>query len=184
MTLKRVMLFMAMALVGGFFFQPGQATAGPDGVNLNWGHHLAASETACPSGDLVLKVVRKIENSVDSGTGQNDYGKVWWAKIDYVQHIQVVETAPGEFCATLKSEGSFESIGGDGPGCANDGSCGTPEGRLEAGVVGTFQGGMTQSFTGTFAPGSQRTRGNIGTFDHDCDASTSAGCGGPGFSKW
>jgi hypothetical protein len=184
MRLKQVMVFMTTAVAVGFFLLPGQAIAGPEGMNLNWGHQLTASETACPSGELVLKVVRKIKNSVDSGTGTNDDGRVWWANIDYVQHIQVVETELGKFCATLKSQGSFESVGGDGPGCVNDGNCTLDEGRLAAEVVGTFQGGMTQSFTGIFLPGSQRVKGNIGTLDHGCDASTEAGCTFSGFSKW
>jgi hypothetical protein len=145
---------------------------------------LNASETACPSGKKVLDVVRKVTNSLDSGTGSNDYGYVWWATIDYIQQIKVIETAPGEFCATVKSQGSFESVGGDGPGCVNDSNCGSPAGRLEAGVVGTFQGGATISFTGVFSPGDQRTKGNIGTLDHGCDASTAGGCGGPGFTAW
>ena len=182
--MKKQMILMTIAVVVGILFMSGLAIAGPDGINLNWGFQLNASETACPSGDIVLKVVRKVTNSVDSGTGLNDFGYAWWAYIDYVQHIQVVETAPGEFCATLKSQGSFESVGGDGPGCVNDSNCDLPEGRLEAGVVGTFQGGMTQTFTGTFTPDDKRTRGNIGTFDHACDASEATPCSGPGFGLW
>jgi hypothetical protein len=129
-------------------------------------------------------VVRKVTNSLDSGTGANDYGSVRWAYIDYVQHIQVVETDTDTFCATVKSQGSFESVGGDRPGCVNDGDCGDAAGRLEAGVVGTFQGGLTNTFTGTFSPGGMRTKGSIDALDHDCDASTAGGCTAPGFSAW
>ena len=181
--MKKQVMFMTIVVIACFLLVSGQAIAGP-AYTLNWGYQLHASETACPSGKPVLNVNRKIINSVDSGTGLNDDGTVWWANIDYVQHIRVIETAPGEFCATLTSQGKFESVGGDGPGCINDSNCGTQEGRLEAGVTGTFQGGMTQRFTGTFSPDSQRTKGKLDTFDHDCDASTAAGCNGPGFSKW
>jgi hypothetical protein len=105
--------------------------------------------------------------------------------IDYVAHVQVVELESGEFCATVQTEGSFESVGGDGPGCVNDSSCGVPEGRLEAGVIGTFKGGYTENFTGTFSPGSNRTKGSIGTFDHACDPSSSGGdCDGAGVTRW
>jgi hypothetical protein len=181
--MKKQMILATIAVVAGFLFMSGQTIAGPAN-NLNWGYQLNASETACPSGDKVLNVVRKVINSLDSGTGANDNGFVWWAYIDYVQQIQVIETEPGVFCATVKSQGSFESVGGDGPGCVENSNCGTPEGRLESGVVGTFQGGMTLSFEGTFNPGSMRTRGSIGTLDHNCDASTAQGCDGPGFSAW
>jgi hypothetical protein len=172
-----------VVIVGALALVSLQASASP-GNHLNWGYQLSASEEACPAGDQVLKVVRKVVNTVDSGTGDNDYGHRWWANSEYVQHIQVVETAPGTFCATLKSQGSFESVGGDGPGCAHNGNCGSPEGRVEPGVVGTFQGGMIQTFTGTFAPGSLRTKGSIGTLDHGCDVSTAGGCTSPGFSRW
>ena len=187
--MKRLATLAAIAaLAGGAMLISSPASAEPaanPGEHLSWGHNLSAIDEGCPSGDQVLKVVRKVINSLDSGTGSNDYGHVWWADSEYVQHIQVVELEPGVFCATVKSQGSFESVGGDGPGCATDGTCGVdPDGRLEAGVVGTFQGGLTNTFTGTFSPGGERTKGSIGTFDGGCDASTAAGCPGPVFSAW
>jgi hypothetical protein len=105
-------------------------------------------------------------------------------------HLNKLNQPINLFCATnqprftLKSQSKFESVGGDKRDCINDSNCGTVEGRLEAGVTGTFQGGMTQRFTGTFSPDSQRTKGRLDTFDHNCDASTSAGCAGTGFGKW
>jgi hypothetical protein len=181
--MKKLLILATIAVVASFLFMSGQANADPANT-LNSGYQLHASETACPSGKPLINVVRKITNSLDSGTGLNDYGNVWWADIDYVQQIRVVETASGEFCATVKSQGRFESVGGDGPGCVNDSNCGTVAGRLEAGVTGTFQGGMTNTFTGTFSPDNMRTRGSIGTLDHNCDASTAGGCTQPGFSAW
>ena len=177
-TLGIIACLLGLAM---FVASPTYAAPGP---KLDWGRQLHAGDTACPSGKTILNVTRKVTNSVDSGTGLNDAGFEWWAKIDYNQQIKVVETAPGEFCATVKSEGSFTSVGGDGPGCANDANCGMPAGRLEAGVRGTFQGGATYTFKGTFSPAGKRTNGNIGTLDHGCDASTAAGCTMPGFSAW
>ena len=176
---------MASAAVAGAAMLACPPASAAPGQHLNWGHQLRASETSCPSGDKVLNVVYKITNSVDSGTGTNDFDAVWWAVIDYVLHVQVVELDSGSFCATVKTQGSFESVGGDGPGCVNDSNCGMLEGRLEPGVVGTFQGGGTRTFTGEFSPGSMRTKGSIGTFDHDCDPEVSGGdCDGAGVSRW
>jgi hypothetical protein len=172
------------AVVCGALWTSPPAWAAP-GPHLNVGHNLRASETSCPSGDKALNVVYKITNSIDSGTGTNDFGAPWWAVIDYVAQVQVVELDTGEFCATVKTQGSFESVGGDGPGCANESNCGLPDGRLEAGVIGTFQGGYTETFTGTFDPGDMRTKGSIGTFDHDCDPSAPGGeCDGAGVTRW
>jgi hypothetical protein len=154
------------------------------GAHLNWGHQLHATEEACPSGRNVLNVVRKIINAVDSGTGDNAAGFPWWADTEYVQQIQVVQTGPDAFCATVKSQGSFESVGGDSPGCADNGTCASAEGAVEAGVIGTFQGGMITTFTGTFSPNGMRTKGSIGTLDASCDPLTPEGCPAPVFSAW
>jgi hypothetical protein len=153
--------------------------------HLGWGQQLHAAATACPPGGQILNVSYKIVNSVDSGTGTNDFGAPWWAVIDYVLQVKVSSTGADTFCATVKTEGSFVSVGGDGPGCDNDGSCNSEAGHLDAGVVGTFQGGYTETFSGTFDPGSQRTRGSLGTFDHDCDpAQAGGGCDGSGVTRW
>ena len=165
------MLTAAATLIGGVISTaPALAAPGP---HLDWGHQLRASETSCPSGDKVLNVNYKIINSLDGGNGTNIFGGSAWAFIDYVLHVQVVELETGEFCATVKTQGSFESIGGDGP---------SGDGDLEPGVIGTFQGGYTDTFTGTFDPG-ERTRGSIGTFDHDCDPATGV-CDGSGVFRW
>ncbi len=143
--------------------------AAPKGtVNLNWGKYLNSGDTACPSGKPLINVTRKVINSLDSGTGLSDNNNVWWATSYYNQHIKVVATEDG-FCATVTYEGKFESVGGDGPGCALDSNCGEPEGRLEAGVTGTFQGGFTRNLTGEFDP-QEPTRGNLGTVNPNCVA--------------
>ncbi len=123
-------------------------------------------------------------NSLDSGTGTNIHGARWWATSEYIQNIQVVETASDEFCATVTSQGSFESVGGEGPGCTGELECGL----LEAGVVGTFQGGLTITFpAGEFNIDGLRTRGSIGTLDADCNESVKLAddpCPGGGFYTW
>jgi hypothetical protein len=182
--MRALPILVTAAVCGAIVTTSPPASAAP-GPHLNLGHKLRASETSCPSGDKLLNIVYKITNSVDSGTGTNQYGTSWWATIDYVAQVQVVQLDSNQFCATVKDEGSFESVGGDGPGCANDSNCGQPEGKLEAGVIGTFHGGYTQTFTGTFSPGGNRTKGSIGTFDHACDPSVaSGGCDGAGVTRW
>ena len=117
---------------------------------------------------------RKIVNSLDSGTGKNQWGTVWWATNEFDQRIKVVETDDG-FCATVTYVGKFESVGGDGPGCSTDwnDTCGDQLG-LEAGVTGRFEGGYTRNLTGTFDP-QLRTKGKLGTYDTDCDPSVADG---------
>ncbi len=174
-------MLLTIAIVVSFLFISGQAFSEPAN-HLNWGYKLNASETACPSGKQVLNVVRKVTNSLDSGTGMSTFGTVWWAYIDYVQQIQVVQTASNAFCATVKNQGSFESVGGDGPGCNNSGTCGNNE--LGPGVVGTFQGGGTMIITGALDAGGKRTKGSIEPINHGCNAATSEGCTSRGFSRW
>lgn len=182
--MKNQLFWVAIVVIASFLFVEGQAMAGPANT-LNWGQQLNASETACPSGRKVLNISYKIINSIDSGTGLNDSGAPWWAVIDYVLQVQVIQTDTNTFCAKVKTEGSFESVGGDGPGCFNNSNCGLAAGRLEPGVVGTFQGGYTETFTGTFVPGDMRTKGSIGTFDQSCDPTNPAGgCDGAGITRW
>jgi hypothetical protein len=160
------------------------ASAAPS-EHLNWGHQLNATETACPSGKPILNVSYRIMNSLDSGTGLNDFGAVWWAMQDYVLQVQVVQTGASAFCARVKTQGNIESVGGDGPGCLEQANCGSSSGRLEPDVIGTFQGGYTENFTGTFSPAGKRTNGSVGTFDRNCDpASPNGDCSGPGVAGW
>jgi len=160
------------------------ATFAAPAQHLDWGFQLNASDTACPPGDSVLNISYKLTNSLDSGTGTNDYGTPWWAYLDYVLQVQVFQLDDTTFCARVKNEGSWESVGGDGPGCLNDSNCGTVDGRLEAGVVGTMQGGFTMTFPSSdFNPDDLKTKGSIGRFDHDCDAAAGT-CDGAGVTRW
>lgn len=74
----------------------------------------------------------------------------------------------GQYCATLKFQGSFETLEGTSPNGGNE--------LLAAGVVGTWQGGYTYRFNGDFDP-QVRTKGSIPTFNHQCDFEF-ATCGG------
>ena len=132
--------------------------------HLNWGQKLSASDTSCPPGEPVINIVHKVVNDADSGTGG------FWAFDEYVRKITVVEIGTDEYCATAKYEGSFETFGSNSPGCGDAGTCGTDDGTVAAGVLGTFQGGYSAIITGTLSP-SFRTKGSIGKFDYDCDMS-------------
>jgi hypothetical protein len=140
--MKKQMIFATIVTIAGFLFMSGQVVAGPANT-LNWGHQLNATETACPTGIKVLDISYKLSNSLDSGTGLNNCGTAWWAVTDYVLQVKVVDLGGNQYCATVKNQGSFESVGGDGPGCAENSNCGLLEGYLELGIVGTFQGGHT-----------------------------------------
>jgi hypothetical protein len=143
------------------------AAAGPS--HLDWGSQLASGPSACPSGKLVVNAVQKVVNDADSGTT-----RPVWAFDDFVRQIQVVDTGAG-LCATVRYEGSFTSIAGDSPGAAYN-----PGGTVADDVVGTFQGGYVSTFfTGTLKPG-VKTRGSIGTFDYECDATGDC----PGAVSW
>ena len=117
---KMTVLAVGLMALGGTVLHPTSAIAAPipaPSETLDWGQQLNASDTSCPSGKPVLNVVRKVINSLDSqeGPGSNDDGFGWRAVIDYVQQIRVVETAPGEFCATVESKGnSKRQIGLEG----------------------------------------------------------------------
>ena len=129
------------------------ASAAPS-EHLNWGHNLAATETACPSGQGIVNVNQKIINDVDSAVGSG-----YWAFDEEIRHINVVDLGDGNYCATVQYQGSFETVAGDSP--QNTGEVGD-------GVVGTFQGGYTATFTATSFTPSERTKGSIGTFNYAC----------------
>ncbi len=123
--------------------------------HLNWGSQINQGE--CPNGTLVINVTQKVANDVDSGVAGN-----YWASDNAIRHIQVVQTGSDTFCATVSYQGDFTTFSGPSP--QNTGDVGT-------GVVGTFQGGyIMSSFTGTLNPTpNYRTKGNIGTFNYNCD---------------
>jgi len=146
----------------------------PEADKVKLKTYLEEGDTACPEGETVVDVHRKIVNSLDSGTGQNQWGAPWWAVAKFDQHIKVFDTADG-FCAKVTYKGKFESVGGDGPGCSTDeyDTCGDQLG-IAPQVTGKFKGGYTRMFTGTFAP-QLPAEGKLGTFDAMCDPSAADG---------
>jgi hypothetical protein len=125
---------------------------------------------------LVINVVQKVVNDVDSGTAGNV-----WAFDDEIRQIQVVQTGTNTFCATVSYQGNFTTIAGPSPGAAYTNNTVGDE------VVGTFQGGYVSTiFTATLKAsptlngGPIRKKGSIGEFDYQCD--TSFNC--PGYVDW
>jgi hypothetical protein len=180
--MRESLLLTSLFTVATLVLMSSQAIAAP----LDWGYQLNAADEACPPGKKLINITRKISGSLDSGTGNSDYGNAYWATSNYIQQIQVVEIGTDEFCARVTTRGDFESVGGDGPGCSEEDNCGTADGRLEASVVGTFQGGATQIIYGVFNPGQNRTKGSIGKYDADCNPETGLcpGGGGSVFNSW
>lgn len=140
-------------------------------VHLNWGSQINQSQ--CPSGPLVINVTQKVLNDVDSGICGNN-----WAFDDFVRQIKVVQTGSNLFCATVKYEGHFTTIAGSSPG----GSSACSSTALGDGVTGTFEGGYISTiFGGTLLSSpAARTKGNIGTFDYNCDENGNC----PGYVSW
>src|SRR5713101_3381086 len=132
---------------------PVPASAGP-AEHLNWG--AAVNGSACPAGKLVINVVQKVVNSVDSGTT-----RLVWAFDDYVRQIQVVQVGPSSFCATVRYQGSFTTVAGDSPGASYNAG-----GSVGEGIVGTFEGGYVSTVFGATLKSAPlaRTRGSIGAF--------------------
>ncbi len=145
---------------------------GAPSEHLNWGAQLHSGSASCPNGAPIINVVQKVVNDIDSGTCGN-----YWAYDDVVRQIKVVQTGPGVFCATVSYQGKFTTVAGPSPGAAP--ACTS---TIADGVGGTFQGGYVATFAGALlsSPGA-RTKGNIGTFDYGCNAST-GDC--PGYVGW
>jgi hypothetical protein len=123
----------------------------------------------CNEGELVINVTYKVMNTVDSGVAGN-----YWAYDQLNRHIQVWQTGSSTFCAVVEDKGAFLTIAGASPGNTD------PDG-IAAGITGTIQGGYVATITGALVPDpSYRTRGNIGTFDYQCD--TAGNC--PNAFNW
>jgi hypothetical protein len=117
------------------------------------------SASACGGGKLVINVTHKVVNDADSGFNGA------WAFDAYNRQIQVWQTGPSTFCATVNYDGQFVTV----PGQTSPAVGSTTV--LGSAVKGTFNGGYrTTQFTGTLIPNpAYPTRGNLGTFDFACD---------------
>jgi hypothetical protein len=141
--------------------------AGGGTVAAFGGNQIAAS--ACGGGSLVVNVTYKVVNDADSGF----YGTPW-AFDAYNRQVQIWQTGPNAFCATVNYDGQFVTVpGGGSPGSGV---------ILTSAVKGTFNGGYrTSQFTGTLvANPSWPTRGNLGTVDYGCNTDPSC----PGIVIW
>lgn len=158
--LKKFTMFTnAISIVAAFVALASSAPAyATPSEHLNWGQNLAASETACPAGQAIVNVNQKIINDIDSKVAGG-----YWAYDEEVRHINVFDLGDGNYCATVKYQGSFETISGDSP---------QGTGAVGDGVVGTFQGGYTATFTADSFTPTVKTKGSIGTYDYECDPGT------------
>lgn len=135
---------------------------------LNSGSQLNSSQ--CPTGKLVINVNQSVLNDNDSGVAGNA-----WAFDNLKRLIKVWQVSDSTYCALVKYEGQFVTIAGLSPqNTDNDG--------IAAGLTGTFEGGYRSTiFTGTLnADPIYPTKGNMGTFDYNCD--TAFNC--PGYVDW
>jgi len=100
---------------------------------------------------LILNINYKVANDEDSG----NVG--YWALDNYNKHVQVWQAPDGTFYAVARYDGNWNTFAG-----ALSPGVGTLQSKDAS---GTFQGGYVATFTGTFSPRTQKTNGNIGTFD-------------------
>jgi hypothetical protein len=114
----------------------------------------AAVNQGCGAGRLVLNVRYHVQNDVDTGVKGNN-----WAFDDYLRTVRVWRKKSGRHCAASIYTGTFMTIAGASPG-------GTT--TIPGGIRGTLRGAATTTFRGRFTPGTQPTRGDLGTKDFAC----------------
>lgn len=156
--MRKGLIFLGMmVMILSFIAMGGHTIAGPAGsakCTLNWGEELNSEQ--CPGGELVINVTHKAINGLDSGVTD------WWAFVDVNRHIQVWQMNSNTFCAIVQYNGKFNTLEGVSPGGTGD---------IDQGIEGPFQGGYRMIITGTLKTEPEYpTRGNLGTFDYDCQA--------------
>lgn len=159
--MKKLLALVVVAVLG-LLVSGKQAMAAPE-VQLNWGSEVNPGQCGGDPGTLVVNVVYKVSNDVDSRVGGGA-----WASDDYNKHIQIWEVGPGSYCADVRYVGSFLTVAGASP----QGT--VPE--LAAGIMGTMEGGYRATIAGTFVPPSSvKTKGNLGSIDYGCNPLTDNG---------
>ena len=119
----------------------------------------------CGAGTLALDVHYRVLNDIDTGVKGNN-----WAFDTYVRTVHVWRKSAGHYCAASSYDGTFTSIAGASPG---------GKATIPAGIRGTLHGSSTTTFKGTATPGSQPTRGDLGTKDFACTSDDQKGdCSG------
>ncbi len=146
--MKKIWVALSLSLVSMMMVIP--VIAKPS--QPTWGTFLNSGDV--PEGSiLVLNIVQKIENSVDSGIVG------YWALISYTRTIQVWETPEGDFYAIDSDNGKWYTFEG-----ALSPFSGTEQTKDSS---GTFHGGYVMMITGTFNPDPGfKTRGSIGTTNY------------------
>lgn len=138
-----------------FAFMVGIAYAAPP-EPLNWGSQISGQ--CSMDGELVVNVVMKVTNSIDSGEGGN-----YWATENYNRTIQVWSQEDGSYCARVMYLGKFSGVAGQtSPGNVGP-MTGAERGSFEGGYWATIHGSLKS--TPDWA-----TNGFVGTFDYHCDA--------------
>ncbi|MBT5775549.1 MAG: hypothetical protein HOH95_14375 [Dehalococcoidia bacterium] len=151
---KMIGLIAGLLMVVGLVGATTQSANADAPLTLNWGSELNAAQ--CDGGDLVVNVTHGVVNDLDSGLGG------WWASDSYQRRIQISDMGDGTFCALVQYHGTFTTLAGPSPGNTD---------VIEAGITGILSGGYRQIITGTLDLDPDfRTRGNLGTFDYECDA--------------
>ena len=172
----RALRILVTAVVCGAIVKtsPQASAAGP---HLNVGHKLRASETSAIGGQAAQYRVQDRELG-RLWNGTNEYGTSWWA---------TSTTWPGAGVQPMPTV----LRNGEGLRAASRASAATgrlrqrqqlrsARGQARSRSSARSMADTRRTFTGTFNPGGNRTKGSIGTFDHDCDASDASGdCDGP-----
>jgi hypothetical protein len=124
---------------------------------------ITSHSNSCPSQKFLegpdQKDAKRILDISYIAKNDEDSGLVGYWGLDHMkEHLQVWKLADGSFYALKAYQGLFV----------------TPQGALSPGIgatqgesgFGYIVGGYTATFTGTFTPGTQPTRGSIGTFNY------------------
>lgn len=123
-----------------------------DQPTLDWGTEVNLDQ--CGPGPLVINVTEKVVNSLDSGVLS------WWAYESYNRQIRVRQTSPSTFCAVVRYQGDFTTVGGPSPNGTDS--------NIAAGIRGTFEGGYRATITGSLLSITSPTRGHVSVTDHQC----------------
>ena len=126
-------------------------------------HHDFDKKNTCPSQSFldeprlkgatkILDITYTAKNDEDSGIGG------YWALDHFKEHLKVWKLADGSFYALKQYDGVFAvPTGGLSPNATST--------QTES-AFGDIDGGYVATFTGTFAPSTNPTSGNIGTFNY------------------
>ena len=136
--------------------------------HLDFGEQLAASNCNT-KGAPVVNVVQKINNTVDSGEAGN-----YWGFDSFNRTIQVWQTGESSYCAMVRYEGKFAGIAGQ----TSPGGTGTLSGNETGVITGGYKATIDNATL--LASPTWSTKGNVGTFDYQCDSSGTC----PGAVNW